>query len=168
MDYDELVQLFRERERLGGQSSTVRSRQATVWTPPTTAAAWDWDWAWELNSLRRALVAGIRDAPLTAIAYLDADPYFYRSGYAKKRLLRDLRHRRLDVTESDPLRRLALRVVDRGERGCGYFREFTKLAGKLWSQEFESALVGRLSDPQPLVAGRAKMMLDQARRRRDQ
>ncbi|MEA2683580.1 MAG: hypothetical protein QOK05_1908 [Chloroflexota bacterium] len=166
VDYDEVVRLYRERETLPGRSVVLRSRHSAEWALPAPGGEWDWDWQWELRSLERALDTGAEDAVWAAIAFLDADPYFFRSGYAKKRLLRILRRRPLTEPQGDRLRVLAVRIVDQGERGYGYFREFTKIAGMIWSPSFDQELAERHAATAERVAGRARMMLAQSQRRR--
>ena len=78
-----------------------------------------------------------------AIHYLEDDPWEFRSGYAKARLLRRLTHIELDSQQAGRLRRVLLAYVDVGPRWD--FREAASLARRIASTEFRDELVDATS-----------------------
>jgi hypothetical protein len=114
-------------------------------------------------ALRNAAVAGDEDAVWAAIAFLDADPYLFRSGYMKRRLLKDLRRIALTREQQEMLADIALRLIDFGPRGVGYFAEFAKLVATIATGPTVGALQARLSGTDPRVMTRARFVLNEIR-----
>src|SRR5947209_20218434 len=61
----------------------------------------------------------------TAVAFLEADPFFDRTGYMKEKLLRYVRGYQLTPAYVDRLQQVILNVVD--DHYCREFREYCRL-----------------------------------------
>jgi hypothetical protein len=84
----------------------------------------------ELNLLKR----GDPEAVEMAVRYLEADPWFFRSGYIKEELLQALR--RIDLTD-DQSERLRSVILERITKGSGReFRRYCRLAKRLMNAAF--------------------------------
>ncbi|MDF3063763.1 MAG: hypothetical protein K0S06_3872 [Microvirga sp.] len=94
----------------------------------------------------------------TAIRFLEADPYFDRSGYVKADLIRLVTRLPLDPDESARLRNVAIDAVDR--RGRREFRAYCRLARRLDGPELREALAARLMSRDAAVARRASWMIE--------
>lgn len=80
--------------------------------------------------------AGCHDSCEQAIIFLDADPYFFRSGYMKKKLCTALKQsKKLSSGQERALRRIIIQCVFSRFLG-DEFREFTQLARKLYTPDF--------------------------------
>ena len=85
----------------------------------------------ELSSLKRGDVQAIE----MAVRYLEADPWFFRSGYIKEELLQTLR--RVALTENQR-ERLRVVIVERINKGSGReFRRYCRLAKHLMNSALE-------------------------------
>ena len=93
----------------------------------------------------------------TAIAFLEADPRFFRSGYIKEKLLSRLKHVALSQHQVKRLGRLAIRSVDSG--GRREFHGYARLAGALHAHAIAEAMHERQSSRDPEVARRAREVL---------
>ena len=90
------------------------------------------------------------------LRFLEADPYFFRSGYTKQKVLR--RFKRCSFTP-DQERRLASLILHRVDVGGeGIFRGYSRLADCVYSHPFVEALRQKLSSG-PDVARRAAEVL---------
>lgn len=94
----------------------------------------------------------------TAIEFLEADPYFFRSGYVKENLLRRVRRYTLAPEHIYRLQSVVLNVVDK--HFCREFREYCKLARKVDSADFRLQLDSRTRDTDKSVQTRAQWVLD--------
>ncbi len=94
----------------------------------------------------------------TAIEFLEADPYFFRSGYVKEKLLRYVRSYVLAPEHAYRLQRVILNVVD--SHFCRELREYCKLARKLNTEELRLQLESRLQSTDMAVQKRARWVLD--------
>ena len=97
-----------------------------------------------------------RDA---AILFLEADPWFFRSGYLKARLLRVLKRATLSSREADRLLQVVLNSVDKRHRE--EFRSYVQLAARIATPQLREQLRDRLSSPDAEIRRRAGWMLDQ-------
>ncbi len=100
------------------------------------------------------------DQPLEielAIAFLEADPWFFRSGYEKQAITHRLKRVRLDPSHQDRLRTVILRLVDTHDRR--EFRHYARLARAGWSADLEAALHNRLSSLDANIRRRAGWIL---------
>lgn len=112
-----------------------------------------WD---ALEAVRRGERSGLE----AMIEFLEADPWFFRSGYIKAIVLSAIKRFAFEPDEAERLRRVVLDVVDR--RDGREFRDYCRLARRIATPEFRSELEGRaawtpLSDP--AVARRARWVL---------
>lgn len=100
----------------------------------TLEALYSDDWYQIEHDLQRGIPAAIEPA----IVFLEADPWCFRSGYAKQRLLRFLS--RMDLSESDKarLRRWLLSALPKGWRR--EYKLMIRLAMRLASPEFSASL----------------------------
>jgi hypothetical protein len=99
-----------------------------------------------------------------AIAFLEADPWFFRSGYLKQALLTRLKRVPLSRDQAQRLRAVLLNLIDTRDRH--EFRYYCHLARALWTPEFEEALIGRMSADDPNIRRRATWMMRAAGRLR--
>jgi hypothetical protein len=106
-----------------------------------------------LVETENGLAAGEVDAIRAALAYLEADPYYFRSGYARCRLAGRLSRVRLPEPEAVRARALVLDVVD-GRRHCGQ-PGLRRLAAAVADNGLRRALRRRLHSPDPALARRA-------------
>ena len=93
----------------------------------------------------------------TAIAFLEADPWFHRSGYIKEKLLSRLKHVPLSQHDVRRLSRLVIRSVDGG--GRREFHAYARLAGALQAQVVAETMRERQASRDPEVARRANEVL---------
>jgi hypothetical protein len=139
--------------------------------------------AWETGDLDlwRETVAAFRDAYVTwyppgfdearerlrcgdasglevVLRFLEADPYFFRSGYLKGDLIRCIL--RLDLSQSDAQRlcSVVLRVVDTANHY--EFRWYRRLARKVDSPPLRRGLAERLDGRDPDARRRARWVLE--------
>jgi hypothetical protein len=92
-----------------------------------------------------------------AIAFLEADPYFFRSGYIKQKMLRFVRG--YDLTEDKArVQDVLLYIVD--THYCAEFREYCRLAAKISDEDFRRELEARLKSGISGRRNRARWMLD--------
>jgi len=92
-----------------------------------------------------------------ALAFLELDPMYLRSGYAKEEMLRHLNRLTLASAESERAQAILIDAVRR--RGTREFRRYCRLASTAGSPELreELAVLERTKDGS--VASRARMML---------
>jgi hypothetical protein len=113
-----------------------------------------WD---DYAELKGGNVAGLE----SAIAFLEADPMFFRSGYLKADLIRFIKRVPLTRAQVKRLRRVAIGVVDK--RSTNEFRRYCRLAVKVDGPELREELEKRLQHADPNIARRAKWMMDYLR-----
>jgi hypothetical protein len=92
------------------------------------------------------------------LSFLEADPRFYRSGYAKSDVIRGVKRLALTPQQQMRLQDVVLRVVDKGFRR--EFRDYCRLARHVQSPGFLQELEERLSSFDSNLALRAKWVLD--------
>jgi hypothetical protein len=92
-----------------------------------------------------------------AILFLEADPWFFRSGYLKQKVLRALKGAALEPEEAARLKGVFLLVVDSRERR--EFREYCRLAAKVPIAGLRDELTKRLESSDEGVRRRATEML---------
>jgi hypothetical protein len=88
-----------------------------------------------------------------ALDFLERDPFFFRSGYARERLARRLASVRLSAAQRLRARAIVLSTID-GERHCP-FPGVGKLARAVADNSLRRALRARLHHRDPAVARRA-------------
>lgn len=80
------------------------------------------------------LKCGDAQAVEMAVRYLEADPWYFRSGYIKEQLLKELKGTAL---REDQRHRLRAVILERINKGCGReFRRYCRLARTLTTTEF--------------------------------
>ncbi len=122
----------------------ARSAREQLHTPEFEAA---------LEALRSGDTRGVEHA----IAYLEADPWYFRSGYLKGRMARWLRQVELRESQRDRLRAVLLAAVQKGSRLEQV--EYRKLARRLDTPALRAEF-GKLAGSKDAgVARRAELML---------
>lgn len=106
----------------------------------------------------RRLKGGHPEAPEAVVRFLEADPWFFRSGYIKADLIRFLRRLEFPQDLATRLRRVVLAVVDRGDRR--EFRRYCRLARSVDAPDLREGLALRLGHDDPAVRRRARWVLD--------
>jgi hypothetical protein len=91
------------------------------------------------------------------IDFLEADPFYFRSGYLKGDLVRWLNRTPLSAKQNSRLRAVVLHVVATGWRR--EFRRYCGLARRLDGQEFRAALERLASSDHEGVRLRARWVL---------
>ncbi len=92
-----------------------------------------------------------------AIAFLEADPWFFRSGYMKGNYARLLRRYELDQNQRERLRAAILNNLHKG--GRLEFGEIRRLARRLDTPAFRTRLSKFLDHPDPGTGERAQLLL---------
>lgn len=95
----------------------------------------------------RRLAAGDPDAVENALVFLEADPWCFRSGYAKEVLVRALRRHALSEPQRERLVAVLLAAVDVGERR--EFPLYCKLARRNATPALRDDLHRRLLEADP-------------------
>lgn len=103
------------------------------------------------------LSAGDPDLVEWAIAYLEVDPFHFRSGYYKSWLMRRLKRLALMPWHQARLRVVALRALDDPQRAPSYY---LRLAASLQSPDFLEHIRGRLKSDDARISQRAQGLLD--------
>ncbi|MDB6080553.1 MAG: hypothetical protein JWO82_4300, partial [Akkermansiaceae bacterium] len=84
------------------------------------------------------LRGGDRSAVLDAVAFLEVDPWYHRSGYLKEKLIKALKRAPLQEGDRQRLRETLLRIVTGKNRR--ELRQFCTLAGRVTDAGFEQRL----------------------------
>ena len=92
-----------------------------------------------------------------AIEFLEADPWFFRSGYIKANLARFLKHVTLSNQQVRRLEKVLLKIVD--ERNTQEFRNYSRLARMIATPALIEALKESLADERLPRRLRATWML---------
>jgi len=92
-----------------------------------------------------------------AVRFLEADPWFFRSGYIKEQLLRILRRVVLTEDQQARLRAVILHHVEID--GRREFRRYCQLARVLNEPSFRKAVVMHLESDNGRVVSRARLLL---------
>jgi hypothetical protein len=95
-----------------------------------------------------------------AIAFLEADPWFFRSGYEKQNLIRHLKRARLSDAQRMRLAHVVLRAIDGRDRV--EFRHFGRLACGIWSDFLDDEVAKRMQSPDPGIRRRAAWVAEAA------
>lgn len=94
-----------------------------------------------------------------AIDFLEADPYFFRSGYIKEEILHFLAsmHGTFNAEQRARLQRIVLAAIDRPARR--EYRRYCRLASKIVDIDFIEQLSDRLASPNAHIKRNALWML---------
>lgn len=93
-----------------------------------------------------------------AVSFLEADPFFYRTGYIKSKLIRYIKRPMLTPDYVRRLQQVVLAVVDK--RDDRDFRAFCTLAHKVDAPELREQLARRLAHDDSNVRRRARWVLE--------
>jgi hypothetical protein len=107
----------------------------------------------DYDRLRERNPAGLE----SAIEFLEADPWFFRSGYVKAKLIRLINRFSLTPEQADRLRSVVLNIVDR--RGGQEFRAYCRLARHVDGADLRPRLQDRLVHADSGVRRRAGWVL---------
>lgn len=109
------------------------------------------------DEMLAGLRSGQRSATDAAIEFLEVDPFAFRTGYAKERILTLLKRVQLDERQSDRLRAVVLWAIDH----CGRreFRRYAHLAPHVADAGFRASVQSRLASSDPRVRYRAGWVL---------
>ncbi|MEP7284647.1 MAG: hypothetical protein ABI947_02625 [Chloroflexota bacterium] len=134
-------------------SLTARTKLLKVWRTAIANAYPPGFWE-DFEQLRNRNSTGL---PI-AIEFLEADPWFFRTGYVKEKLIRYIL--RLDLSASDAarLRKVVIAAVD--QRYRREFRDYCRLARKVDAPELRQALHERLTHENTDIRRRAQWMWD--------
>jgi len=118
------------------------------------AARYSWDFWRDIELLR----GGDSNQAESAIAFLEADPWFHGSGYAKVKMIRYLKPPRL--TPPDIVRLQAVVVAMVEQRNGQDFRAFCRLARKVDAPALREQLAARLASGDADTRRRARWVLE--------
>jgi hypothetical protein len=89
----------------------------------------------------------------TAIAFLEADPWFFRSGYEKQKIIQHLKRAPLTEAHRQRLARVVLAAIDGRDRV--EFRHFGRLACGIWSDFLDEEVAKRMQSADAGIRRRA-------------
>lgn len=121
---------------------------------PEEVARYDWDFWRDMELLR----GGDRTHLEGAVAFLEADPCFHGSGYAKEDIIPAINRLDLPPRLVGRLQTVVLNMVDR--RHGREFRAYCRLAHKVDAPELREQLTRRLAHDDPNVRRRARWVLE--------
>jgi hypothetical protein len=108
------------------------------------------------------LAAGHARCVEDAIAFLEADPWFFRSGYEKQNIIRHLkRNAQLSYAQRERLARVVLGAIDGHAAGVPAnqdrveFRHYGRLACGVWSDMLDEEVANRMTSADAGVRRRA-------------
>jgi hypothetical protein len=93
-----------------------------------------------------------------SIAFLELDPYVFRSGYAKAAIIRCIKRLPFTHAQIQRLQGVVLRALDKCDRR--EFRAYCRLAAAVDSPAFSTRISERLDSPDAAVRRRARYILD--------
>lgn len=165
-DYTSRVTKMQEAQTLLHQSSAARlkfrddpqawadwQRMVQFWREALEAAYPPCFWN-NVITLKQGDLEGLPDA----ISFLEADPWFFRTGYVKTWLIRHIKPTMLSLQDIARLQQVILHVVDtRDDRD---FRAFCRLARKVDGPVLRRELQARLESPQADIRRRSRWVMD--------
>lgn len=101
---------------------------------------------------------GDREGLSAALKFLEADPWFFRSGYVKADLLRYIKKLTLTENEIARVERILLHIVD--TRDAREFREYCNVARVFKTDALRCELQHRMLNSDGKIFRRAKWMLE--------
>ncbi len=141
-----------------GQRYAVYQKYADLYFRPQPlsqeAARYSWDFWRDIELLR----GGDSSQAESAIAFLEADPWFHGSGYAKVKMIRYLKPATL--TQSCVTRLQAVVVAMVKQRNGQDFRAFCRLARKVDAPALREQLTARLTSGDAGIQRRARWVLE--------
>lgn len=136
------------RRRRGTEFESLRNQMMAA-----NAALYTQDFERAVAELRNGRSAGIE----TAIAFLEADPWHYHSGYLKQKLARWIRRMPLTEQQRERLRQALTSAIQKGRRED--LSEYVSLGRTLDTPEFRSRLLKVIETADEGTAYRAQRML---------
>ena len=118
------------------------------------AARYNWDFWRDIELLRGGDASKLE----SAMAFLESDPWFHGSGYAKVKMIRHIKPAMLTPSYTLRLQQVVLDMVER--RNGQDFRAYCRLARKVDAPELREQLTRRLTHSAPNVRRRAKWVLE--------
>ena len=82
-----------------------------------------------------SLSAGESDAKECAVTFLELDPYYFRSGYMKSKLLVRLKHLKLSTSEKERLRKIVVNAIVSPMPKCE-FKYYARLLKTIGTPDF--------------------------------
>lgn len=120
----------------------------------------------ESTAAMEQLATGDPELLELAICFVEVNPYYFRSGYLKKRLFRRLRGMALSEKARQRIQQGILHAVLSHE-GAGW-KDFCSLATAFFDANFEHSVTRYVSDEDQQVSRRAKSILAHIRQQRTQ
>jgi len=111
---------------------------------------------WQAETLARVRAGGEPERS-DALLFLEVDPWFFRSGYLKQKLLRALKGAHLEPEEVERLELICIAIV--GGRPRREFREYCRMAARVGTARLKAELMARRGTSDPGVRQRADEML---------
>jgi hypothetical protein len=109
---------------------------------------------WEhVELLKRGDVRGLE----SVIRFLEADPWFFRSGYTKEELIRYIKRVPLSPSDKARLQQVVLAVIQGGDRQ--EFRRYCSLAKEIDTPDFRERVTSLLDSEDAGVRRRAQCVL---------
>lgn len=108
-------------------------------------------------AIEAGLAAGESDAIDAALDFLQDDPHYFRSGYAKQRVLRRIAHQALTDEQRRRARAVVVQYVDGGAHGT--MRQLQRVARRVADNPLRRELRARLHSDDEHVAWRALVVL---------
>jgi hypothetical protein len=93
-----------------------------------------------------------------AVKFLEADPWFFRSGYTKADLIRFIKHVELPQAVAERLRQVVVAAIDSRDRR--EYRQYCRLARYVDSAELRDEISLRLEHDDPAVRRRARWAMN--------
>lgn len=112
----------------------------------------------ESADARARLRAGNPQLLEHAIAFLEVDPFVFRSGYAKATIIRCIKCLSFTQNQLERLRWVVVEIVKRSDRS--EFWAYCRLAASVHSPEFEERMRGLLGSMNSGVRRRARFLVD--------
>ena len=151
-------QAWEEWKAAVGQRYAVYQKYADLYFRPQPlspeAAQYSWDFWRDIELLR----GGDHSQADSAIAFLEADPWFHGSGYAKVKMIRYLKPTLLPQSDITRMQAVVVAMVER--RNGQDFRAFCRLARKVDAPALREQLTARLTAGDEGIRRRARWVLE--------
>lgn len=164
---------IRDRAAVADRAHKAVPRGGRIDADPERHDAWSAQLGWAEETLRavftdgfRAAVAALKEGDQSGLEYcvrfLEADPWCFRSGYTKARLIPAITRFELDESIRQRLARVVIAVVD-DPRRRQEIREYGKLARAVTTAELIAQLEQRASAADPQVRFNTRQVLEKLR-----
>lgn len=136
----------------------VYQNYADVYFQPPPLSGEDAQYGWDFWRDIELLRGGDSTKLESAVAFLEADPWFHRSGYAKVKMARYIKQAMLTPGYVARLQNVVLAMVE--QRNGQEFRAYCRLARKVDSPELREKLKRRFAHDDANVRRRARWVLE--------